>query len=188
MNGLNNGQYQEGMILVFSLVIMLVMTTLGVGLWYVADRDIEQVEAKSNRSETIHSAETCIDESIQWLNQQAQIDTPCIKTGKGNLCKQIPDKGKKKDMGDDWKTGANTKKKHTQRMAAHTYSCTITLINAVPTSGTGTGFNVGQTNNYQGGISSTKYLYRIKATGKTGLGANTRQTEIELIASIITSS
>ena len=49
---------ERGAILVVSLIVTLVMTTMGVGLFYVSDRSFEQMETNTSRSETLYSAET----------------------------------------------------------------------------------------------------------------------------------
>ena len=175
---------QEGAILVLSLIMLLVMTTMGIGLWYVADRDSEQVEVNINQSETLYSSESCIGDATRWLEVEAAKGPPCKSVGKGKLCKAIPDSGVH-TMDADWRRTSGEKTKHKARMAAHSYKCTITLINTISAAGQqGTGFDVGQTSNYQGAISSTKYLYKISASG---FGPNNVRSDVEIIASTISS-
>ena len=184
MNYWGDRRNPEGAIIVLALIMLLVMTTMGIGLWYVADRDIEQVEIKANQSETLYSAESCIDDATRWLELEAAKAPPCKSVGKGKLCTTIPDTGVQ-TMDAGWRRTSGEKTKHKTRMAAHNYKCTITLINTISAAGQqGTGFNVGQTSNYQGSISSTKYLYKITSSG---LGPNNVRSDVEIIASTISS-
>jgi hypothetical protein len=68
-------------------------------------------------------------------------------------------------------------------MNAHRYQCDISLLGAVASgSGTGTGFDVGQSGSYGGANTSTKYLYKIKARAD---GGNNVVSEVEIIVSTI---
>jgi hypothetical protein len=69
------------------------------------------------------------------------------------------------------------------RMNAHRYRCDISLLGTVSSgSGTGTGFDVGQSSSYGGGTTSTKYLYKIKAWAD---GGDNVMSEVEVIVSTI---
>ena len=185
MTGIVPRKNQEGAIIVLSLIMLLVMTTLGIGLWYVADREVHLVDVQTNRSETLHTAETCIDDAIRWLEVESASGPPCKAIGKGNLCKNIPDSGTQ-HMNADWRQTSGEKAKYKKRMGSHNFSCTITLLSTVAAGAgqKGTGGDVGQTNNYQGAITSTKYLYAITSTGS---GPDNVQSKVEVIASIISS-
>ena len=176
---------QEGAIIVLSLIMLLVMTTMGIGLWHVASREVDLVDIQVNRSETLHTAETCIDDAIRWLEVESASGPPCKAIGQGNLCKSIPDSGTQ-NMNADWRQTSGEKSKYRTRMGAHNFSCTITLRSTVSAGAgqKGTGGDVGQTNNYQGAISSTKYLYAVTSTGS---GPDNVQSQVEIIASIISS-
>ena len=65
---------ESGAIMVISLILTLVMTTMGIGLFYVANRTSDQIEANTNRSETLYSAETCIDQATRWITKEALTD------------------------------------------------------------------------------------------------------------------
>jgi len=184
MNSSHNLRYQEGAIVVLALIMLLVMTTMGIGLWYFANRDIDQVGITVDRSETLYSAESCIDEATRWLDVEALKAPPCKSVGTGKVCKTIPDSGANPTMDSVWRTSGE-KTKHQTKMASHAYKCEITLVTSIAAAGQqGTGFDVGQTNTYGGSTSSTKYLYQIRSNG---LGPNNVRSDVEIIASIISS-
>ena len=81
------------MIMVLSMIMLLVMTTMGVGLWYVADREIQQVTTTINRSETLYSSETCVDEAINWLRDEAAKGPPCKGCTPFTTIRTIPNSG-----------------------------------------------------------------------------------------------
>lgn len=45
---------QKGAILIVSLIITLVITTMGMGLFYIGNRSVDQIEAHTDRSETLY--------------------------------------------------------------------------------------------------------------------------------------
>ena len=116
---------QRGAILVVSLIITLVMTTMGVGLFYTADQNIQQIEAHTDRSETLYSAETCIDEAVQWLEVQAETAMPCITLPSGDVCHVIGGGGSQKTMDSAWRevgeSSSAREEKVRARMAEHPF-------------------------------------------------------------------
>lgn len=186
MNTADYRPRQEGAILVVSMITLLVCTTMGIGLWYVADQDIKMVDIQVNRSETLYSAETCIDDAARWIEEEAVNGPPCKAVGTGTVCKSIPDVGDpKRTMSTDWRQSDNETIKYQKRMGKHDFSCTIELMSSISQEDSdGTGFSVKQGASYQGAISSTKYLYRIRSVGQ---GPDNVRSEVEVIASIISS-
>ena len=172
------------MIMVLSMIMLLVMTTMGIGLWYVADREIQRVTTTINRSETLYSSETCVDEAINWLRDEAAKGPPCKGCTPFTTIRTIPNSGNRKMNTPDWKVGTeNTKQR--EKMASHEYRCTVKLITTVATQGqAGTGFDVGQSSSYGGSATQTKYLYQIRSYG---LSPNNIRSDVEVIASIVSS-
>ncbi len=186
MTSSHNLRYQEGAILVLALIMLLVMTTMGIGLWYAADREAKQVAITVDRSETLYSAESCIDEAARWLDAEAIKSPPCKLVGTGKVCKTIPDSGANPSLDDpEWRTPAEKTPQRT-RMASHTYTCNIMLVTSIAVVGQqNTGLDVGQTNTYGGSTSSTKkYIYKITSKG---FGPDNVRSDVEVIASIISS-
>ena len=172
------------MIMVLSMIMLLVMTTMGIGLWYVADREIQQVTTTINRSETLYSAETCVDEAINWLRDKAAKGPPCKGCTPFTTIRTIPNSGNRKMNTPDWKVGSESTKQR-EKMASHEYRCTVKLITTVATQGqAGTGFDVGQSSSYGGSTTYTKYLYQIRSVGHA---PNKIRSDIEIIASIVSS-
>ena len=180
MSNPHNLEYQRGAILVISLMMMLVMTTMGMGLYYAANQNTDQVNNVTNRSETLYSAETCVDEAARWLDAEAQrLDlenpkslpcepcdtcTPIIKLNQ--ICHTIGASGDKKLMGTNWRMDGEIspgrKQKLERIMNTHQYDCDLRLIAKK-----------------QG--ASTEYIYKIESRG---FGPKSARTDLEVIASI----
>ena len=62
-----NKNSREGFIIVISLVLMLVMTTMGVGLYYSSKQSAVEVADNVSRSDALYSAEACLAEARLWL-------------------------------------------------------------------------------------------------------------------------
>ena len=82
---------------------------------------------------------------------------------------------------DQWGLSGETTTQR-KRMNAHHYRCDVSLLGTVSASGTGTGFDVGSSSSYGGGVTRTKYLYKIKVRAD---GSNNVVSEVEVIASTI---
>ena len=180
----NRQEKEQGVILVLALIMLLVMTTMGIGLWYVADREIQQVTTTINRSETLYSAETCVDEAINWLRDEAAKGPPCKGCTPFTTIRTIPNSGNRKMNTPDWQVSSEGTKQR-GKMASHEYRCTVKLITTVAAQGqAGTGFDVGQSSSYGGSTAYTKYLYQIRSYG---LSPNNIRSDVEVIASIVSS-
>ena len=157
---------ERGAILVVSLIVTLVMTTMGTGLYYVANRTIEQIESHTDRSETLYSAETCIDEAIMWIETQAETTPPCQALDLGTQCHAIGTLSGERTMNSQWKEAGESsskgKDKVERRMQAHSYYCNIRLT-AIP------------------GGANSKYIYKIGSFGK---GPNDARSDIEVTVAL----
>jgi len=171
-------EYQNGAILVISLIMTLVMTTMGIGLFYVANKNLDQVDSVTNRSETLYSAETCVDEIVRWLNTEANrlaLEVPpsvpcepcatCTLTALKQTCHTIGDVGDERFMGTDWKVdgeiSAGRRQKLDRTMQVHQYDCDVRLV------------AIQQSN--------TKYVYKIRSRGT---GPRVARTDLEVMASL----
>lgn len=173
----NRQEKEQGVILVLALIMMLVMSTMGIGLWYTADREVQQVTATINRSETLYSAETCVEVAARWLETEAAKDPPCKNKGIGTICKRF---NGKMDAS-EWQVSSEDSKQR-GKMASHTYECTVTLTESIAVQDqVSAGFDVGQSSGYGGSAPSTKYLYKIESHG---LAENNIRSDVEIIASI----
>ena len=184
MTAFTSQEKEQGIVMVLSMIMLLVMTTMGIGLWYVADREIQQVTTTINRSETLYSAETCVEEAINWLRDEAAKGPPCKGCTPFTTIRTIPNSGNRKMNTPDWQVSSEGTKQR-GKMASHEYRCTVKLITTVATQGqAGTGFDVGQSSSYGGSATQTKYLYQIRSYG---LAPNNIRSDIEVIASIVSS-
>ena len=91
-NNCTNAHMRQGSIVVISLMMLLVMTAMGVGLYNVTLQQAQQVGISLERTDSLHVAESCIDESIQWLIDEAKTEIPCKDKASGTRCKVIGDK------------------------------------------------------------------------------------------------
>ena len=166
---------ESGAIMVISLILTLVMTTMGIGLFYVANRTSDQIEANTNRSETLYSAETCIDQATRWITKEALTDPHPCKTPAvnklGDVCYTIGASGNKKTMDDTaWRPDKSSEPKYLTkakaRMLAHEYTCTVAL----------TGITSG---------ASTIHYYKVESTGLgPQVGANPVRSDIVATVSV----
>jgi type IV pilus assembly protein PilX len=177
MNISQQSNTRKGFIIVITLVILLVMTSMGIGLFYSTKQTAKQVSISGSRTESLYTAESCITEAVHWIEIESAKGPPCKSAGTGNICKSITSK----HMG-QWQLSGETTTQ-SKRMNAHRYRCDISLLGTVSSgSGTGTGFDVSQSGSYGGGTTSTKYLYKIKVRAD---GSNNVMSEVEVIASTI---
>ena len=157
---------ERGAILVVSLIVTLVMTTMGVGLFYVSNRSFEQMESNTSRSETLYSAETCIEDVIRWMKVTLVTEVPCKSGGVGGICHTIGAGPSPKTMDSAWRqegeSSTKGQSKVQRRMAQHEYKCTLKLTAIVSSP-------------------EEKYLYKIESEGK---GPNRVRSDVEVVLSI----
>ena len=160
---------QKGAILVVSLIITLVITTMGMGLFYIGNRSVDQIEAHTDRSETLYSAEACVDAAVRWLDAESEGGVPCIDIEPaGEVCHRIGSAalGATNPSMDDWRVAGESSAvralKFQGRMAKHEYFCSITLTATLAALG-------------------PKYIYQIESSG---VGPKQARTNLQVIASI----
>jgi type IV pilus assembly protein PilX len=177
MNISQQSNTRKGFIIVITLILLLVMTTMGIGLFYSTKQTAKQVSVSGSRTESLYTAESCITEAVHWIEIESAKGPPCKSSGAGNICKSITSK----HMG-QWQLSGETTTQ-SKRMNAHRYRCDISLLGTVSSgSGAGTGFDVSQSGSYGGGTTRTKYLYKIKVRAD---GSDNVMSEVEVIASTI---
>ena len=177
MNISQQPDIRKGFIIVITLVILLVMTTMGIGLFYSTKQTAKQVSISGTRTESLYTAESCITEAVHWIEVNSTKGPPDACKSSGNICTTITSR----NMGKWQLSGENTTQRN--RMNAHRYRCDISLLGTVSSgSGAGTGFDVSQSGSYGGGTTSTKYLYKIKVRAD---GSDNVMSEVEVIASTI---
>lgn len=177
---LNHGK-QQGAVIVITLVILLVITTMGMTLVQVTNKESKQVVVVVNRSESLFSSESCIEDVIRWMEIEGLQGPPCEDVAEGVLCHSEPATATTMDQ---WSiTGESSKNR--ARMQQYSYQCDLYLLTSVDSSGSGelgVGFDVGQTSAYGTPVVSTKYIYKIISSST---GAESTSANIEVIASMV---
>jgi len=69
--------------------LMLVMMTMGIGLYYSSKQSAELVGSSVTKSDSFYSAETCIAEARLWLKVASVSGAPCKNTAAGTICHSI---------------------------------------------------------------------------------------------------
>jgi type IV pilus assembly protein PilX len=177
MNNLAPNNHRKSSIIVITLILLVVMTSMGVGLYYSTKHTAKQVGVSGSRVEALYTAESCTTEAIHWLETTGLSGPPCKGSSKGSVCKPMPSKRM-----DQWGLGGeNSTQKN--RMNAHRYNCNISLLGTISTENdTGVGFDVSQSGSYGGSSSNTKYLYKIISKAN---GSNNLSSEVEIVVSMI---
>ena len=74
---------RSGFIIVVTLILILVMTTMGVGLFYSSKQAAKEVSSHVDKKNYLVNAESCITEAIDWLEDNY---SSCLV---GSVCKTI---------------------------------------------------------------------------------------------------
>jgi type IV pilus assembly protein PilX len=180
---------REGFVIVITLVLLLVMTTMGIGLFYETKKTANQVRSNNNNSETLYSAESCIAEAKRWLNTVIESDmVPCIDDAEGSVCQVIGEKY----MGDP-PIRIDPSVSSDSRLSAHYYRCEITRLSTVSTeirsSGSGDGEERYDESDDIGTIisstSTSYYKIRSKACVSTSDSCTSDNPNITIIEEIV---
>jgi Tfp pilus assembly protein PilX len=171
MNYIKQQNTRKGFIIVVTLVLTLVMTTMGIGLYYSSIQAAKEVNSNTDKRTYLFSAESCITEAINWLEKN---NTRCSV---GSICHTI---STNKGMG-KWDIGEDTKRK--KQMESQGYKCEIQKIKVKALNAGGEGFNVGQDDNYESETTINKHYFKINSNG-FNVGGNDK-TSLETIVSII---
>jgi hypothetical protein len=159
---------RESFVVVITLVFLMVMTTMGIGLYTSTKQAAKQVNISSNRTESLYSAETCIVEITNWFKGQNAV--PCQAIGIGNSCYSIGDTKMKK-----WAL-SNEKDRHRKKMEKQGYSCNISLLRIESVAGKNVGNQLGQSRSKQ-----KKYIYKVNSKGYV----NSSMDEVEVFFSTV---
>ena len=113
---------RKGFIIVISLTLMLVMTSMGIGLYYSTKQTTKLVGASVTKLDSFYSAETCLAEARLWLKVQSASGAPCKNAAAGTVCKSITSEKMSK-----WQL-VDESQKFKNRTQNQSYSCTIALL------------------------------------------------------------
>ncbi len=113
---------REGFIIVISLILMLVMMTMGVGLYYSVKQSSEQVGSNIKKSDAFYTAESCIAEARIWLKKEALSAAPCKNVAAGKICHTVNSTKMSK-----WQLSAENQT-FKNRTTSQNYECSISLL------------------------------------------------------------
>jgi len=178
MNIYQQPNTRKGFIIVITLILLLVMTTMGVGLFYSTKQTAMQVNISGSKTESLYTAESCITEAVHWLENNA---SQCQNQGLCTTINSNMDKG-------EWRlAGEDNKKK--EKMRSKSYRCEVHKIKEINIDGgdgqvgQGKGFAVGQGEGYGAVATNTKSYYSIRSKGGNTTGKS--NTIVEVIISMI---
>ena len=183
MNNSLNKNSRESFIIVISLTLMLVMTTMGIGLYYSSKQAAELAGANITKSDSFYSAESCIAEARLWLKNESKKGAPCDTVAAGSLCHSISSSQMSK-----WQLSVESQV-FKNRSQNQRYQCTIALLGKVAyEGGEGFGFDIGE-GGYSSASTNTKYLYRIRSQGtlRSGQSANNSASNFLSMVEVIDS-
>ena len=163
---------RQGFIIVVTLVLMLVMMTMGIALFYSSKQTVKQVNANVEKRSYLFNAESCITEAIHWLEINSG---SCTKPG--TVCKTI----KASNGMNKWDIGEADKRK--TQMRTQGYQCQIQNMKVLNLDISGEGSNVGQGGEYAAKVTDSKYYYKITSDG-FNIGGDSITT-VETIVSLI---
>ena len=167
---------RKGFIIVITLMLMLVMITMGFGLYYSTKQTAQQVGVNINNSETLYAAESCIAEAKHWLQKESISGAPCKNKNWGSTCHSVSSTKMSK-----WKLSGESQT-FKDRTESQRYECSISLLGKVTyEGGEGVGFDIGESDNYGNVLTNTKYTYRINSKGFMG----NLSSEVEEVVSMI---
>jgi len=119
---------REGFVIIITLVLLLVMTTMGIGLFYETKKTASQVRSNNNNSETLYSAESCIAEARHWLDRERESGIPCESSTAGSVCRTIGEK-----YMSDSSARIDSSVTGDSRLSVHYYKCEVIRLSTVST-------------------------------------------------------
>ena len=119
---------REGFVIVITLVLLLVMTTMGIGLFYETKKTASQVRSNNSNSETLYSAESCIAEARRWLDRERESRMPCESSPEGLVCRTIGEK-----YMSDSSARVDSSVTSDSRLSPHYYKCEVIRLSTVST-------------------------------------------------------
>lgn len=168
---------QQGAVMVIAVMMLLIMTTMGVGLIQYAKQESQQVTIFEETNDALLLSDSCIEEAVQYLEQLGASSPPCETQAVGSQCGSTVS-----NRMNAWGLSGEHAKM-AKKSVSQTYSCRIYVASREALGGSsGAGFNVGQQNVYGQTAIRTKYLYRIRASSNT---ENNAKTDVEVIASMV---
>ena len=100
---------EEGFVLVLSLLLLVIMTTIGAGLIFTASNQAKQSSSWGNYQQAFYAAETGQEDAISWLEEKIYVEgkIPEELGNKKELCSTIFNKSEINYVETDNKNNAN---------------------------------------------------------------------------------
>ena len=174
---------QDGMALVITLILILTLTILASSVFMTVNRYTETVDNISYRPHAMESANSCIDQAIDWLatsdgESWMSGDTPIDLAAASNAL------NKKTVLGDTTREGVARDPMFSSVLEKS--SCTkvlITKVSSDASSGTssraGVGGEIGSETSYSS-TTASKSIFRIEVRGVFNVPLNSAGTAIKL--------
>ena len=115
---------KKASVIVFALVIIMIMTSMGIGLYYSSKQAAMQIASSTNKTQLLYAAESCITESIQKIKTASNLAPPCTKQNPALCQKPIYGGLDKLNKYFDFKET----KAQRQQLKNYTYECRISLL------------------------------------------------------------
>ena len=156
---------RKGSILVVTLILLLVMTTMGVGLLYSTKKSAQQVGRSVDKTASLYSAESCIVDAVKWLENAAKSGVPCKNGGCFNSRQKNMSRW---ELSNEW-SGDKKAQAHKNKAKNQKYECRIYLVGEVMHGDDeGIGFDIGESETYNNVSTNAKYMYRINSKSFVG--------------------
>jgi type IV pilus assembly protein PilX len=149
---------ERGNVLLVSLLLLLVMSLMGTGLYCAMSKESRMVDSGSVGTETFYAAETCLEDALGWLENEVKTEAPDSQSKTANLHDD-------RDLaagGEDWEK---------DRFKRYCYDYTIERLSS-STSATAGGYKIPEDQWYKpegstgaAATPSAKNNYRITCTG-----------------------
>jgi len=155
---------QQGIAMVVSLVMLLVLVAMAVATTYVATIQANMVSAVAGKPISIDAGETCFDNAIEWLSKGAGqtwingVGAPYDLAATGNPLNSISLLTDTIPLGS---SDARSMMAKDRASRAQVHACVVEK--AASTTTRGVGYEIGTSNGY--GVSSFVYTIRMTAIG-----------------------
>jgi len=181
---------EEGFVLVLSLLLLVIMTTIGAGLVFTASKQSAQSSSWANYQQAFYAAETGLEEARSWLDEKIYIEgiIPNEKTDETALCSKVFDVSKIKFVqtsnNDPGGVSENNKLKDIDNNINDGFKYSYYMEEADTTSGPnlGVGSEVTASNDES---SNSKKTYKVYICGN---GPNNEESNLEVLLSAIIGS
>lgn len=164
-------QYQQGAVLLVTLLLTAVMSLIGVALYQRVSSDIQVVERATARTETFYAADSCVEDAKNYILGQGGPWGGVLATATGH---DLPVRNMT-SLHDPSREGAKVK----ARLSEFSYTCNIKQFDQTLVEGTA-GEAIEMTFGYNQAGTVRKQFYHINGSG---FGPEGAQRDIEAVLS-----